>query len=323
MYTTGLPQMGTSFFTAASAMIAIPSGVQVFCWIASLWGSRPRLATPLLYVLGFFFIFVLGGLTGVMVASVPFDRQAHDTYFLVAHFHYVLIGGAVFPLIGAFYYWYPKITGRMMSEGLGKASFALTFIGFNLTFFPMHQLGLAGMPRRVYTYPDGLGWSDLNLFISASAVLLVLGFGMTLVNALWSLRHGAIAGDNPWDADTLEWGTLSPTPSYNFRHLPIVHSRHPLWDRRTEGKQAVVSGVRSDRREVLLTSLMDAEMESRTVLPAPSIWPFLLALAVVIGFAGFMFHPVFPVIGFVLSFLVITGWLWPRDFDRAPKRAGT
>src|SRR5690606_28760566 len=151
MFTTGLPQLGLSFFTAASAMIAIPSGVQIYCWIASLWGVRIRLATPMLFILGFFAVFVIGGLTGVMVASIPFDLQVHDTYFVVAHFHYVLIGGAVLPLFGGLSYWFPKFTGRMMSEPLGRWSFTLIFLGFNGAFFPMHLLGFEGMPRRVYT----------------------------------------------------------------------------------------------------------------------------------------------------------------------------
>ena len=167
MFATGLPKLGASFFTASSMMIAIPNGVQIFCWLATLWGGRPMIRTPLLFVLGFFFIFVAGGLTGVMLASVPLDLQVHDTYFVVAHFHYVLIGGAVFPLLGAAYFWFPKITGRMMSERLGRWHFWLAFLGFNATFFPMHIVGLWGMPRRVYTYPVEMGWGPINLFITA------------------------------------------------------------------------------------------------------------------------------------------------------------
>lgn len=316
MYTTGLPHLAANFFTAASSMIAIPSGVQVFCWLASLWGTRPRFATPLLYVLGFFFIFVIGGLSGVMVASVPFDTQVHDTYFLVAHFHYVLIGGAVFPLFGGLYYWYPKLTGRLMSEGLGKASFWLTFIGFNLTFFPMHYLGLQGMPRRVYTYLEPLGWGDLNLFVSLSSGLLAVGFLATFVNVFRSLKRGRPAGDNPWDADSLEWGTASPPPPYNFRYIPVVMGRYPLWEHLKNQEVPVVTGIRSDRRELLVTSLLDAHPESRSKMPGPTVWPLLLALAVGIGFGGFIFHNIFPVVGFILSFIAIVGWFWPRQLAR-------
>ena len=169
MFATGLPQLGESFFTAASIMIAIPTGTQIFCWIATMWSGRLTVKTPMLWILGFFAIFIVGGLTGVMLAAVPLNTQVHDTFFVVAHFHYVLIGGAVFPLFGAFYYWYPKITGRLLSERLGAWVFGLFFVGFNLTFFPMHVLGLHGMPRRVYTYPAAMGWGTLNLLASVGA----------------------------------------------------------------------------------------------------------------------------------------------------------
>src|SRR5215213_2020600 len=227
MFATGLPKLAASFFTASSMLIAIPNGVQIFCWLASLWGSKPRYATALLFVLGFLFTFVIGGLTGVMVASVPLDTQVHDTYFVVAHFHYVLIGGAVFPLLGAIYYWFPKFTGRMMSERAGRWVVALVFVGFNLAFFPMHLLGLAGMPRRVYTYQPEMGWNGMNLFVSLSALILAVGFLLFFVDAVRSARHGKPAGDNPWNAPTLEWATASPPPPYNFRHIPVVASAYP------------------------------------------------------------------------------------------------
>ena len=312
MFATGLPQLALTFFTAASAMVAIPSGVQIFCWVASLWGTRPRLATPMLWVLGFFFIFVLGGLTGVMAASVPFDLQIHDSYFLVAHLHYVLIGGAVFPLMGALYFWFPKLSGRMASERAGRWSFALAFVGFNLTFFPMHQLGLEGMPRRVYTYLPEAGWSELNLLASVGAFVLAAGFALTLGNLLWSMRRGAPAGDDPWGADTLEWSIPSPPPAYNFARTPVVESRTPLWDWRARGRMGVVTGLRDDRREVIVTSVLDAEPQAVAVLPAPSPWPFYTAVAIAVGFVGFIFEPWFFVLGFLLTFATLVGWLWPR-----------
>jgi cytochrome c oxidase subunit 1 len=176
MFVTGLPQLGASLFTASSMLIAVPSGIQIFCWIATLWLGRPIFRAPLMFVLGFVALFVLGGLTGVMVASVPIDTQVHDTYFVVAHFHYVLVGGAVFPLIGAVYYWFPKITGRLLDERLGHIQFWLAFVGFNVAFFPMHLLGLYGMPRRVYTYTHEMGWGDLNLLSTAGAFLFALSF---------------------------------------------------------------------------------------------------------------------------------------------------
>src|ERR1044072_1585652 len=230
MFATGLPRLGNSFYTAASMVIAIPTGIQIFSWIASLWLVKPRFTTPLLFVIGFIVVFVIGGLTGVMLASVPLDLQLHDTYFVVGHFHYVLIGGAVFPLLGAVYYWFPKLTGRLLEERLGKVNFWLLFIGFNVTFFPMHILGLAGMPRRVYTYSAGLGWDWLNLLETAGARVLASSLLLLAINIVRSLRAGLVAGANPWDSDTLEWATASPPPSFNFTHIPLVTGSHPLWD---------------------------------------------------------------------------------------------
>jgi heme/copper-type cytochrome/quinol oxidase subunit 1 len=180
------------------------------------------------------FVFVLGGLTGVMLAAVPLDLQVHDTFFVVAHFHYVLIGGAVFPLFRGFYHWFPKMTGRMLSERVGAWNFWLLFLGFNLTFFPMHQLGLQGMPRRVYTYLSEMGWGHLNSVASVGAVLIALAVLVFIGNAVWSDRHGLPAADNPWQAGTLGWATSSPPPPYNFLHLPTLSSREPLWESRTD-----------------------------------------------------------------------------------------
>ncbi len=318
MYTTGLPQLGMSFFTAASVMIAIPSGVQIFCWIATLWGSRPQLTVALLHVLGFLFIFVLGGLTGVMVASVPFDTQVHDTYFVVAHFHYVLIGGAVFPLLGGVYHWFPKMFGVLLSERLGRWSFALLFIGFNLTFFPMHQLGLIGMPRRVYTYLHGLDWGALNLLATIGAFILALALLLLAGNIVAALRRGTPAPADPWHADTLEWTIGSPPPPYNFDPLPAVRGRWARWDAERLGPAPPVVGLRDDRREVLVTRPVDAEPDGITVLPGPSWAPPMLALSVAVIFVGFLFHAIWVPIGAVLGFAVVVAWHWPGEEERRP-----
>ncbi|MBS1303317.1 cytochrome c oxidase subunit I [Loktanella sp. SALINAS62] len=318
MYTTGLPLMGRSFFMAASTMIAIPSGVQIYCWIATIWGSRPRYASPMIWVLGFFAIFIAGGLTGVMVASVPFDRQVHDTYFVVAHFHYVLIGGAVFPLMAGLHYWFPKITGRMIGEQLGKWSCAVTFVGFNLTFFPMHQLGLEGMPRRVYTYLPDLGWGDLNLLATGGSFVMAAGFGMILVNIIVSLRSGEVAGDNPWNASTLEWATASPPLNCNFAEQVSVKTANPLWDWHEQNQRAMVSGLSTTQRETIVTTLLDALPQSVMILPGPTIWPFVSAVVASICFLGLIFSPWFFVVGVFGTFATFVMWFIPPRYTTDP-----
>ncbi|HYB94545.1 MAG TPA: cytochrome c oxidase subunit I [Vicinamibacterales bacterium] len=310
MFTVGLPQNGSSFFTAASMMIAIPSGVQIFCWIATMWTGRVRLEPPMLFALGYFVIFIIGGMTGIMVASVPVDLQLHDTYFVVAHLHYVLIGGAVFPLFGALYYWFPKMTGRMPNRRLGMISFWLLFIGFNLTFFPMHQLGMIGMPRRVYTYLPGLGWETLNLAATAGAITMAIGALTLTVNAVYALRRGEAAAANPWQASTLEWSTSSPPPPHNFSPERVIASRDPLWD--DPPGQPIVVGVRSDKREVLVTRLLDAEPDHRYHSPEPSIWPFVTAMATTFMLIWSIFSPWALVWGSIPPAIAMIFWFWPR-----------
>src|SRR5215213_1755291 len=311
MFTTGLPQLGAAFFSASSMLIAVPSGIQIFCWIATLWDGKPVFRTPLLFVLGFIVIFVIGGLTGVMVASVPLDSQVHDTYFVVAHFHYVLIGGAVFPLLGGVYYWFPKFAGRMMSERLGLWHFWLAFLGFNLAFFPMHILGLQGMPRRVYTYSAEMKWDNLNMLATIGAVILFISFVIFLWNVIASYRRGLLAPDNPWNAGTLEWATSSPPAPYNFARIPVVTHREPLWAEREI--LPVTSGMSASKREVLITTLTDAQPDVREASPRPSIWPLLAAIATTIFFVGSIFTPWAAVWGTPPLALALIGWFWPKD----------
>ena len=310
MFVTGLPRLGESFFTASSMAIAVPAGVQIFCWLATLWGGRPRFATPLLFVIGFFVTFVIGGLTGVMVASVPIDTQVHDTYFVVAHFHYVLVGGAVFPLLAAVTYWFPKFTGRLMDERLGRWSFWLIVVGFNLTFFPMHILGLQGMPRRIYTYQPDLPWQGMNMFVSMCAVVLTAGFLLFFINALVSARRGAMADANPWQASTLEWATSSPPPAYNFVHIPVVAGRDPLWEQ--PEVLPVVEGLRTDRRELLVSSVVEARPEARESSPRNSIWPLVTAIATTIMLIWSIFTPWGVVWGSIPVAVCLIGWFWPE-----------
>jgi cytochrome c oxidase subunit 1 len=310
MFVTGLPRLGESFFTASSMAIAIPAGVQIFCWLATLWDGSTILKTPLLFVIAFIVTFVIGGLTGVMVASVPFDTQVHDTYFVVAHFHYVLIGGAVFPLMGAIYYWFPKITGRMMSERLGWWVAGLVFVGFNLTFFPMHVLGFQGMPRRIYTYQHDMPWAGLNLFVSLSSIMLALGFLLFVIDAVRSARWGTPASDNPWSASSLEWATASPPPSFNFARLPVVRGADPLWQ--DPDVLMVAGGLRTDRRELIISSVTEAKPQARESSPRNSIWPLWAAIATTIMLIWSIFSPWAVVWGSIPIAITLIGWFWPK-----------
>jgi cytochrome c oxidase subunit I+III len=310
MFATPIPLLGRTFFTAASVLIALPTGAQIFCWIATIWSGRPRYTTSMLFAIGFIVVFIIGGVTGVMIASVPFDLQVHDTYFIVAHFHYVILGGVVFPLFGAFYLWFPKMTGRMLSEKLGKWHFWLFFVGVNVTFFPMHILGLEGMPRRIYTYLPEMGWGPLNLLASLGAVVIVSSVAVFIVNVLVSARSGVVAGPDPWGAPTLEWAAASPPRPWNFQHIPVVEGREPLWEERESFPMA--EGLHTDKREMLITTALDAIPDSRHDLPAESIWPFMMAVAIAFTFIVAIYTPWAYPIGFAMGIIAFAGWGWPR-----------
>jgi cytochrome c oxidase subunit 1 len=230
MFAVGLGPIADSVFALTTMLIAIPTGVKIFNWLATLWGGQLRLTTAMCFALGFIALFTVGGLSGISHASPPADLQQTDTYYVVAHIHYVLFGGTIMGLFAGMYYWWPKMTGRLLSEPLGLVHFWLTFIGMNLTFFPMHLIGLLGMPRRVYTYSADLGLSQLNLLSTVGAFLIGISMLVFVYNMWRTRRHGAVAGPNPWGGATLEWATPSPPPVHNFDVIPTVHSRLPLWE---------------------------------------------------------------------------------------------
>lgn len=318
MFATGLPNISLSFFSAASIIITVPSSVAVFAWLATIWTGRPVFTTPFLFFASFILLFTMGGLSGFMTGSVPVDWQLTDTYFVVAHIHYVLIGINVFPVAGAIYFWFPKFTGKLMDEKLGRWNFWVMFIGFNLGFFPMHISGLLGMPRRIYTYPGSMGWDLPNLVTSLGSLMFGIGVLMLIYNVLKSLRHGPAAGPNPWDAPSLEWATSSPPPPYNFTVIPVVGSRHPLWEDRLEDRggenSRLDAGLVLDHgKEALGTTTLDAEPNVILKMPRDTLVPLYLALAMTVVAAGLaMVNWWVVIVGGACTAASILAWLWPE-----------
>ncbi len=331
MFATGMPWLSLTIFSAASMMIAIPSGIQVFAWLATLLAARRlSLSVPMLFVIGFLVTFVIGGVTGVMVASVPFDLQVHDTYFVVAHFHYVLVGGVVFPLLAGIYYWFPKFTGRQLSERLGRLVFGLTFIGFNVTFFLQHNLGLLGMRRRVHTFDAGLGWDEMNFVSTVGVFIFGAGLVLLAIDALRAWRASPTAQPNPWQAGTLEWATESPPRSFNFQAIPVVRSREPLWDERAAVVSPAVSqpaAIGSDEeelgRETLATALIDTRPLHNLLLPYDTLKPLVVAVA--LAWAGFgIVLDLWLIVGAAAAVALVTvgAWMWPNRWALEPVAPG-
>jgi len=316
MFTAGLGQLETTLVSAASMAIAVPTAVQVFAWIATLWRGRVQLNAPTLFILGFLLVFVLGGLTGVMVAAVPFDWQAHDSYFIVAHLHYVLVGGLVFPMFAAAYFWMPLFNGHRMSEAWARWIFGLVFAGANVAFFPMHISGMLGMPRRVYTYASEMGWAGLNMASTVGALLLAAGVLLFVIDMVRTLRRPQRAHGNPWRASSLEW---LPQDEYATRSQPEVRSAEPLW-RQLLLVQEVETGVHwlpgsaTGMRETLVNGWRDARPRHLLVLPGDSWLPFLCAL----GTAGFFLlmtvqQAIAAWLCGALAIATLVAWLWQAD----------
>jgi cytochrome c oxidase subunit I+III len=289
MFATPVATVVLVFFAAASMLVVIPSTIQVYAWLLTVARGSPEFRAPLLFIGGFIVFFVTGGLTGIMFAAIPFDQALTDTYFVVAHFHFIIFGAAVFPILGGLYYWFPKVTGRMYHEGWAKASFWLAFVGTTLTFFPMHIAGLLGMTRRVYTYEPHLGWDVYNLLETIGAFVLAAGLVVLGVNLVVSRLRGALAGSDPFHGATLEWTVPSPPPPYNFAVIPTVKSAYPNWDDDVPGHDRLVL---DGGHETPGSSVLDANLEEILEMPSESAWPIVLAGFVTAAFAILLAHHV-------------------------------
>ncbi len=317
MFAVGLATITAVYFAAASLIIVIPSAIQLFAWITTILTGTPDFKTPLLWIIGFIIFFIIGGLSGITVAAIPFDQQVTDSYYIVAHFHFVIFGAAVFPILGGMYYWFPKVTGRMYHEGLGKLSFWMTFVGTTVTFFPMHILGLMGMPRRVYTYPPGFGWSFMNFLETIGAYVLAAGLVLIVVNLVVSLFRGVPAGNDPWHGDTLEWATSSPPPPYNYAVIPTVSSPYAMWDeddRETDNRRLDRGeGLMQHGHETPGSTVQDADWDEILAMPPHSPWPPVAALTLTGTFAMLLLHHYEIAGGFVaLGAFVLARWHAPE-----------
>jgi cytochrome c oxidase subunit I len=315
MFATGIPTSTLIFFAAASMMVVIPSTIQIYAWTLTVTMGRPQFTAPLLFIGGFIAFFVIGGLSGIMFAAIPFDQATTDTYFVVAHFHFIIFGAAVFPIFGGMFYWFPKVTGRLYHERWAQASFWLTFVGTFLTFFPMHIVGLLGMTRRVYTYEPGLGWDGYNLVETIGAYLLAAGIVAIFANLLWSAFRGPASGPDPFFGGTLEWTIPSPPPPYNFAVVPTVSSPYPNWDRadRMEDERRLARGRLSlpAGHETPATTVREGRPDEVLEMPAESAFPVLLAAATCGVFAMLLLsHYGAAAVFALLALACIAGWHW-------------
>ncbi len=330
MFAVGMGPIADSIFGITTMLIAIPTGVKIFNWLGTMWGGSLRFTTPMLFAIGLVGLFTIGGLSGVMHSSPPSDLAQTDSYFIVAHFHYVLFGGSMMGLFAGLYYFYPKITGRLMSERWGKWHFWLTFIGMNLTFFPMHFAGLEGMPRRIYRYDANQGWDLWNNLSTWGSFILAVSVIIFVVNFLWSRRRGAIAGNDPWGAATLEWSIPSPPPEYNFATIPVVTSRYPLWDVTSPALTANVPHTLTGEQDVDVRVAgkeagdakfpADTERNAPSVpltaaqlgihMPTPTIKPFTAALGLAVMFTGLIHHKTLPIMFLGVAIFLISLYSW-------------
>ncbi len=297
MFTVGLGPVANSVFALTTMAIAVPTGVKIFNWLGTMWKGSVHFTTSMLFAIGFVTMFIIGGLSGVMHSAAASDAQQQDTYFIVAHLHYVLFGGSILALLAGVYYWFPKITGRLMNETIGKINFWIVFVGFNLTFFPMHFSGLNGMPRRIYTYDSSMGWDLMNMISSVGSGLLAVGMLVFVYNLVRGARKGEMAGADPWDARTLEWSIPSPPPEYNFEQIPTVHGIDAFWMQKREGVRMMPPGGGS------------GENGSPSIhLPQPSFWPILVSIGLLIGGYGLIFNLAVAAIGGAIAMVSTYAW---------------
>ena len=339
MFTVGLGPAANSAFAISTMAIAIPTGVKIFNWIGTMWGGSIRFSTAMLFAISFIAMFTIGGLSGVMHASVPSDAQQQDTYFVVAHFHYVLFGGAIMAIFGGIYFWWPKATGYMLSETMGKINWLIMLIGFNLQFAPQHWLGLDGMPRRVFTYAENMGWENTNMYASAGGFLMAFSVLLFIINVIYSARKRVPAGDDPWDGRTLEWSMSSPPPHYNFENIPNVEHRDDFWFRKHpeliaeyyhdehSGELRAPSGAQFDddddsAEDEHANQHHDEDDHGHDIhLPDMSYYPFILALGLTIIGAGLMTYIPVIIVGVVILLWGLIGWSMEPVNDPAPEGA--